>query len=184
MFQKTLYEDKYPTCTPPHIFLLPWSLTPNQLLLPPPPPPTQVCHNYSSNETSPHSGGRGGDHRKPNNVVSPSPLIMFPHHQGHRDLSSLSRHHSAYAGHIPPTETNWCWRPTVTLLSRGCRSLLPWRLCLSPDCSPGFYSFLSSSGISAAKLRDGFRDAHFESARPHRLNLQKCPRTELPWGLQ
>lgn len=22
-----------------------------------------------------------------------------------------------YAMHIPPTETNWCWRPTVTLLS-------------------------------------------------------------------
>lgn len=83
--------------------------------------------------TSPHSRGRGGDNRKREQCRFPLPLSLSPPLLlSHSFLCSSSiatairtRPPSlatillGYAIHIPPTETNWCWRPTVTLLSLG-----------------------------------------------------------------
>lgn len=68
------------------------------------------------------------------NVVSPSLLLLLPFPpsllpHSHAPFPSLPRPSGSvlpsslaiillgYAMHSPPTVTNWCWRPTVTLLS-------------------------------------------------------------------
>lgn len=97
---------------------------------------TGVCICMLS--TSPHSNGRGGDNSKheqcryplPSPPPPPPPLflplttslilmLLFLHCHGHQDPSSLSCHHSAWLcnAQSPLPETNWCWRPTITVLS-------------------------------------------------------------------
>lgn len=46
-------------------------------------------------------------------------MLLLLHCHGHQDHYSVSLAIIllAYAMHSPPTVTNWCWRPTITLLS-------------------------------------------------------------------
>lgn len=91
-----------------------------------------VCTYVRS--TSPHSSGRGGDNCKRERCCFPLPppfLLPFALSLSFSFSCSFSFIATAirtcppslaiillgYAMHSPPTVTNWCWKPTVTLLS-------------------------------------------------------------------